>query len=93
VSIVGKEPVIIQALATIVVWAATRYGLNISDEQALQIAGGAFVVLTPFVRQLVTPTAKLEYKVEPTAAEPTTTEGYRPAESPPPPTTLRGSSL
>jgi hypothetical protein len=66
-SIVGKEPVIIQALAAIVVWVATRYGLNISDEQALQIAGGAFLVLSPFVRQLVTPTAKLEYKVEPPA--------------------------
>jgi hypothetical protein len=57
-SIVGREPVVVQALATIIVWAATRYGLNISDEQALQIAGGAFVVLAPFVRQLVRPVAK-----------------------------------
>ncbi len=55
----AKEPVIVQALATIVVWAATRYGLHVSDEQALQIAGGAFVVLAPFVRQLVRPVAKL----------------------------------
>lgn len=55
---ISREPVLIQALATIVVWAATRYGLNVSDEQALQIAGGAFVVLAPFVRQLVRPVAK-----------------------------------
>ncbi len=55
---VASEPVLVQALATLVVWAATRYGLHISDEQALQIAGGAFIVLAPFVRQLVTPTVK-----------------------------------
>jgi hypothetical protein len=59
VSVVGKEPVLIQALAAIVVWLATRYGLHISDEQALQVAGGAFVVLAPFVRQLVVPSVKL----------------------------------
>jgi hypothetical protein len=57
-NLIGREPVIVQALATIVVWAATRYGLQISDEQALQIAGVSFVILAPFVRQLVTPTAK-----------------------------------
>jgi hypothetical protein len=57
---IAKEPVLIQALATIVVWAATRYGLHVSDEQALRIAGGAFVVLAPFVRQLVRPVAKDE---------------------------------
>lgn len=57
-NVIGKEPVIVQMLATLVVWAATRYGLHVSDEQALQIAGGAFVVLAPFVRQLVSPVAK-----------------------------------
>jgi hypothetical protein len=111
---IAKEPVLIQALAAIVVWAATRYGLHIDDEQALKIAGGAFVVLAPFVRQLVTPAAKLEYQVVPGElvelhADPTTTEGYRPADqfhaplkgnvevrdptSTPPPSNLRGSSL
>ncbi len=54
---VASEPVLLQALATLIVWAATRYGLHISDEQALQIAGGAFIVLAPFVRQLVRPLA------------------------------------
>ncbi len=64
---VASEPVLVQALATLVVWAATRYGLHISDEQALQIAGGAFIVLAPFVRQLVRPLVK-EPQLEPLLA-------------------------
>src|SRR6266540_785863 len=59
--------------ATPVVWAATRYGLHVSDEQALQVAGGAFIVLAPFVRQLVTPTVK-QPQLEPLlAVEPSPT--------------------
>ncbi len=70
---VASEPVLVQALATLVVWAATRYGLHVSDEQALQIAGGAFIVLAPFVRQLVTPTVK-QPQLEPLlAVEPSPT--------------------
>ncbi len=61
---VASEPVLVQALATLVVWAATRYGLHVSDEQALQVAGGAFIVLAPFVRQLVRPLVK-EPQLEP----------------------------
>ncbi len=61
---VASEPVLVQALATFVVWAATRYGLHVSDEQALQVAGGAFIVLAPFVRQLVRPLVK-ESQLEP----------------------------
>jgi len=64
---VASEPVLVQALATLVVWAATRYGLHVSDEQALQIAGGAFIVLAPFVRQLVRPLVK-EPQLEPLLA-------------------------
>jgi len=55
---VAKEPVLVQVLAAGLVWAAARYGLHLSAEVALQIAGGAGVVLAPFVRQLVRPTAK-----------------------------------
>src|SRR6266542_644910 len=70
---VASEPVLVQALATLVVWAATRYGLHVSDEQALQVAGGAFIVLAPFVRQLVTPTVK-QPQLEPLlAVEPSPT--------------------
>ncbi len=70
---VASEPVLVQAIATLVVWAATRYGLHVSDEQALQIAGGAFIVLAPFVRQLVRPLVK-EPQLEPLlAVEPSPT--------------------
>ena len=66
-SVVGKEPVIIQLLAGAIAYLAAKYvpGLNLSDEQAFGAAATIWVLLAPFVRQLVTPTAKLEYKVEP----------------------------
>lgn len=55
---VSREPVLTQALAAVLVWLAARYGLNLSEQEAFQLAGAAVVVLAPFVRQLVTPTAK-----------------------------------
>jgi len=57
---IAKEPVAVQVLAGAVVWLATRYGLSLPNEVALQIAGGAVVVLAPFVRQLVSPTVKTQ---------------------------------
>ena len=47
---IAKEPVAVQVLAGAVVWLAARYGLSLPNEVALQIAGGAVVVLAPFVR-------------------------------------------
>ena len=57
---IAKEPVAVQVLAGAVVWLAARYGLSLPNEVALQIAGGAVVVLAPFVRQLVSPTVKAQ---------------------------------
>jgi uncharacterized protein (DUF697 family) len=57
---IANNPVLTQAAAGLVLWLAARYGLRIDDEQALKIAGAAFLVLAPFVRQLVRPVAKDE---------------------------------
>ena len=80
---IAREPVIVQVLAAAVVWAATRYGLQVSDEQALQIAGGAFIVLAPFVRQLVRPTVKDEGPLTPEEVEKARAllETYQPQEA------------
>jgi len=54
-----KEPVLVSALAPIVVWLAARYGFQLTDSTATAIAGGVLVVAAPVARQMVTPLAKL----------------------------------
>lgn len=75
---IAKEPVLTGALASIIVWLAGRYGLNVDPTMASAAAGAVLVIVSGFTRQLVTPTSKLQYKVEP-PVEPPPSPTVRPA--------------
>ena len=56
---ISNEPVLVAALASILTWVATRYGLKVDPQQASEAAGFVLLVGGAFARQLVWPTAKL----------------------------------
>lgn len=94
---IAREPVLTQLVFGVLTWAITRYGLDVSEAQALEIAGVAVVVLAPFVRQLVTPSANLSRHgpVEAFGRQPGVggyPSGSTPASEMPPPDFPRGEA-
>jgi hypothetical protein len=63
---IEREPVMTTAVAAILTFLATRYGLEVTPEQAAGAAGLVLSFLAPFARQLVRPTVT---SVEQAAAE------------------------
>jgi hypothetical protein len=60
---VSYEPVVLQLVATIIVYLGAKFSMEMTDAQAAMAAGAVLTILTPFVRQLVTPQAKLDGEV------------------------------
>ncbi len=55
---VAHEPVLTALLAAAIAWAAARYGMKVTPDQATVLAGIVAGVAAPYARQLVRPTAK-----------------------------------
>ncbi len=55
---ISNEPVAVAAVASILTWIATRYGLKVDPQQASEAAGIVLLVAGAFARQLVRPVAK-----------------------------------
>jgi hypothetical protein len=62
---IATNPVLTKDIGTLVVWLAAKYGFKVSFEEATAISAVLFLALSPFVRQLVKPVAKLEPTSDP----------------------------
>jgi len=58
-NVIAREPVLVAALASIIVWIAAKYGVKVDAQQASEAAGVVLLVAGAFARQLVTPTVKV----------------------------------
>lgn len=59
-----REPVLIAAVASVIVWAAVKFGLPIDDQIADAIAGVFVTAAVAWVRAKVTPVAAPQIPVE-----------------------------
>jgi len=66
---VSNEPVLLAAVASVVVWVAARRGLDLTADQASVVAGIVLTLGGVFARQLVRPIAK-DAPAAPPPAEP-----------------------
>ncbi len=84
---ISKEPVAVGAVTSIIMWITARYGIRLTGDQAAAVAGLVLVMVTPFIRRLVTSpaTAEAEAKAAASAKTDQPQKRYQPRPAGPPP--------